>query len=57
MSLGKSKWEDADEKFVGSYNRDEEGIHTKEEKGISIVERRERRDVQVYWKTTEEGVY
>jgi len=42
---------------MGLYNKFEERTCVKERKSISIVERRERRSMQVYIKTIEKRVY
>ena len=52
-----SKWKDANKKEIRSYNRCEERICIQEGEDISIVERRERRGVQVYKRTIEKEVY
>ena len=53
----KGEWENADKEDIGSCDWDEERICAKEEKGIFIVEERERRDVWVHWRTIEKRVY
>jgi len=40
-----------------SCNRDKEKICTEKEEGISTIERREKRGVQVHWRTIEKKVY
>ena len=52
-----SKWEDANEKVVGSYNRGEKGICAKEGKCISVVKKGERRGTWVHRRTIEKRVY
>ena len=42
---------------MGSCNRYEEEVCTWEEKDVSVVKRRERRDMWVYRRTIEEMVY
>jgi len=42
---------------MGSCNRYEERICTKEEEGISVVKGRERRSKRVHTRTTEERIY
>ena len=44
-------------KTLGSCNRNEEGLYTKERKGIPVIKKRERRGAQVYIWTIEERVY
>ena len=51
------KWKNANKEEVRSCNRCEERIRIQEGEDISIVERRERRGVQVYKRTIEKGVY
>jgi len=42
---------------MGSCNRYKERICAKEGKDISVIERRERKGVQVHLRTIEEGIY
>ena len=42
---------------MGSCNRCEEEVCTRKEEGVSVVKRRERRDMWVYRRTIEEMVY
>ena len=44
-------------KKVRSYNRDKGGVCTEEEKGISVVEGRKGRGVQVHRRTTEQRIH
>ena len=55
--MEKNKWEGADKEGVGLYNWDEERVCAEKREDVSIVERRERRDAQVHWRTIEERVY
>jgi len=52
-----SKWENANEESMRSYNRDKERICAEKEKDISVIKRREGRGVWVYWRTVEKRVY
>ena len=42
---------------MGSCNRYEGGICAKEEKGVSVIEGRERRSKRVHTRTTEKRIY
>jgi len=42
---------------VGSCNRDKEGVCTKKGEGMSIIEEREGRDVQVHRRITEQRIH
>ena len=44
----KSKWKNADKKDIESCNRYKGRVCAKEGKGVSVVKRRLRRDVQVH---------
>ena len=45
---GKNKWKNANKKDIESCNRYKERVYDKKGKGISVVKRRLRKDVQVY---------
>ena len=53
----KSEWEDTNEEVVGSYNKGEGRVCTEKEEDVSIVEKRERKDIQVHQRKIEERVY
>ena len=52
-----SKWENTDEKTIGSHDRSKGRIYAEKGEGVSIVEGREERDTWVYWRTIEERVH
>ena len=52
-----SKWEDADKKDIGLYNRFEGGICTKKRENLSLVQRRERESKRVYLEIGEKVIY
>jgi len=52
-----SKWEDADKKDIGSYNRFKGGIHTKKRESLFLVQRRKRESKGVYSGADEKGIY
>ena len=52
-----SKWENANEKGVGSCDRSEERICTEKGEGVFIVKERKEKSVQVHWRTIKERVH
>jgi len=52
-----SKWEDINEKDVGSCDRSKGRVCTEKKKDIPIVKGRKRRGMRVYWRTIEKRVY
>ena len=56
-SWEESKWEDASEGDMRSWNWVGRSVCNKEEGDLSIVERRERRDVWIHWWTIEKRIY
>ena len=52
-----SKWEDANKKSIGSYNRFEEEVCAQKRENISFVQRRKRRSEEVYLGVDEKGIH
>ena len=52
-----SKWENANKEVVESCDRGKERVCAKKGEDVSIIKERERRSIQVYWRTIEKEIY